>query len=149
MNKKYLTTGIVILILLVVGFLIFSSGNNKNVTGDIINNPSLIGNPDKVTIYFFWGDGCPHCTAQKPYLEEWKKTYGDKIEVKMFETWKNPKNVDLLKEVAKAYGVQVQGVPTTFIGEKHWVGFSSSMAPDMEQYIQYCIENECGNPLTP
>ncbi len=100
---------------------------------------------NKVTVYFFWGEGCPHCSTQKPYLEEWQEKYGDEIEVKMFETWKNPDNVALFQEVAKAYGIQARGVPTTFIGERNWVGFSSSMAPEIEQYIEYCIENKCGN----
>ncbi len=99
----------------------------------------------KLTIYFFWGDGCPHCETEKPYLEDWEEKYGDEIEVKMFETWKNSDNVPLFQEAAKAYGIQARGVPTTFIGEKHWVGFSSSMAPEMENYIQSCIENKCEN----
>ncbi len=148
MNKKYLIAGIGILVLVVAIFLIFYSGNNQNVTGNIVSdNSDLIGNPDKLTIYFFWGDGCPHCATEKPYLQEWQKKYGDKIEVKMFETWKNPDNAELFQEAAKAYGIQAQGVPTTFIGEKHWVGFSSSMAPEMEEYIESCIENKCESPL--
>ncbi len=137
-----------------MAILVLSNENNQNptgdfvVTGDVISEKSgLIGNPNKVTIYFFWGDGCPHCAAQKPYLEEWQKKYGDDIEIRMFETWKNPENVPLFQEVAQAYGIEARGVPTTFIGEEHWVGFSSSMAPEIEQYIEYCIENKCESPL--
>jgi thiol-disulfide isomerase/thioredoxin len=107
----------------------------------------LKGNPEKVTIYFFWGEDCPHCESQKPYLEEWQEKYGDKIEVKSFETWKNKGNLVLFQEAAAAYGIQARGVPTTFIGEKHWVGFSSLMALEMESYIQECIENGCESPL--
>ncbi len=115
---------------IVIGLLLFS---------DIVFSETQ----NRVVVYFFWGDGCPHCAAEKPYLEEWQKKYGDDIEVKMFETWKNPENVPLFQEVAQAYGIQARGVPTTFIGEKNWVGFSSSMAPEMEQYIEECIENGC------
>ncbi len=148
MNKKYLIAGIGILVLVVAIFLISSKGNNQDVNGNSISESlDLNSNPDKVTIYFFWGDGCPHCATEKPYLEEWQKKYGDKIEVKMFETWKNPDNVKLFQEAAQAYGIQAQGVPTTFIGEKNWVGFSSSMAPEIQQYIENCIENKCEGPL--
>ncbi|MCB9117692.1 MAG: thioredoxin family protein, partial [Caldilineaceae bacterium] len=28
-----------------------------------------------VTIYFFWGDGCPHCAAAKPFLAELSQRY--------------------------------------------------------------------------
>ncbi len=152
MNKRhvYIGTGIVIVLLLVVVFYsssIFSTGEAVKESSDL-NSINLQGNPEKLTIYFFWGDGCPHCATQKPYLEEWQNKYGNDIEVKMFETWKNPENVPLFQEVAKAYGIEARGVPTTFIGEKHWVGFSSSMAPEMEEYIEYCIGNRCETPLT-
>ncbi len=150
MNGKYIYAGIGILVLtfVVASVFIFSNENNQSVTGNVISESSdLAGNPDKVTIYFFWGDGCPHCAEEKPYLEDWEEKYGDKIEIKMFETWKNSDNVPLFQEAAKAYGIQARGVPTTFIGEKHWVGFSSSMAPEMENYIQSCIENKCEGPL--
>ncbi|MEX0920788.1 MAG: thioredoxin family protein [Candidatus Pacearchaeota archaeon] len=147
MNKKSIYLIIGILVIIILGFLFFS-GNSSGVTGEVIlDNPDLIGDPDKVTIYFFWGDGCPHCSTQKPYLEEWAEEYGDNIEIKRFETWKNPENIPLFQEVASAYGIQARGVPTTFIGEKHWVGFSSSMAPEMKGYIEYCIENTCETPI--
>jgi thiol-disulfide isomerase/thioredoxin len=148
MNKNYVYAGIGILALIVFGLFLFSGGTKSNVTGSVIlENSDLIGNPEKVTIYFFWGDGCPHCSVQKPYLEEWKKKYGDKIEVKSYETWKDSNNVALFKQVANAYGVEARGVPTTFIGEKNWIGFSSSMASEMENYIQKCIEDKCISPL--
>jgi len=121
MNKKYLIIGIGILVLAVVGILMFSNGNQANTAGNVILGSSgLTGDPGKVTIYFFWGDGCPHCAVEKPFLEELKQKYGDKIEIKMFETWKNPDNANLFQEAAKAYGIQATGVPTTFIGEKNW-----------------------------
>ncbi len=97
---------------------------------------------NQLTIYFFWGEGCPHCATEKPYLEEWKEKYPE-IQVKSFETWKNPDNAKLFQEVAQVYGIQAQGVPTTFIGEKHWIGFSSSMAPEIEEYLENCIETKC------
>ncbi len=148
MDKKYVYIGIGILILAVVIILAFANGNNPNATGNVILESSdLNSNPDKLTIYFFWGDGCPHCATEKPFLESLKKKYKEKIEVKMFETWKNSDNVDLFQEVANAYGIQVQGVPTTFIGDKNWVGYADYMSPEIEDYVKYCIENKCESPL--
>jgi thiol-disulfide isomerase/thioredoxin len=117
-------------------------------TGNVVLNPgtNLDDNPDKVVIYFFWGDGCPHCEAQKPYLEQFQNKYPE-VEIKAFETWKNNENKQVFQQVADAYGIQIQGVPTTFIGERHWVGFSTTMASDMESYIQQLIsEGEWQNP---
>ncbi|MEX0920016.1 MAG: thioredoxin family protein [Candidatus Pacearchaeota archaeon] len=148
MNKKYFYAGIGILVLIFIGIFVFSDNGDAGPTGEVISESSeLMGDADKVTIYFFWGDGCPHCATQKPYLEEWAVKYDGEVEIKMFETWKNSDNVPLFQEAAQAYGIQARGVPTTFICENHWVGFSSSMVPEMENYIQYCIENGCDDPL--
>lgn len=151
-RRDYLFAGVMIVVL-IVGGILFLSGNPA--TGGVIDNPSdpdnydlsdLKGTPGKVTIYFFWGDGCGYCSKQKPYLEEWKDKYPE-VEIMMFETWKNPNNSRLFQEVASVYGIQPRGVPTTFIGEEHWIGFSDSMAIVMEEHIQYCIENGCEGPL--
>ncbi|MFO7876087.1 MAG: hypothetical protein R6U55_05850, partial [Desulfovermiculus sp.] len=80
----------------------------------------LTDDPDKITIYFFWGVGCPHCESEKLFLEELKNDYPG-IKVKMFETWKDSENVKLFQELAKSYGFSAQGVPATFIGDKYWV----------------------------
>ncbi len=101
---------------------------------------------EKTVIYFFWGDGCPHCAVEKPFLEEMEEKYPE-LEVKMFETWKNSDNAELFQKVAAAYSIQVRGVPTTFIGDfEPIVGYADYMAFDIEDKIKYCIENGCINP---
>ena len=113
-------------------------------SGEQVNNPD--SGDAKAAIYFFWGDGCPHCTTQKAFLEEMKAKYSG-LEVKEYETWKNPENAALLQQMAAAYGVQVQGVPTTFIGEgAPMVGFAASMEAEMESRIKDCVENGCTDP---
>ena len=41
---------------------------------------------NKVIIYLFWGDGCPHCAKKKPFLEE-MAAQNPNIEVRAFEIW--------------------------------------------------------------
>jgi thiol-disulfide isomerase/thioredoxin len=149
-KQRYFYFGIGFLVLVVA--LVFFNGNRTGITGSVVlEDPAIIdlaGDPNKLTIYFFWGEGCPHCMSQKPYLEELEEKYGDQIEIKSYETWKSPDNVELFKIVAQAHGIQARGVPTTFIGEKNWVGFSSSMALEMDSYIGDCINNNgCRNLL--
>ncbi|MDZ7798706.1 MAG: conjugal transfer protein TraF [Patescibacteria group bacterium] len=101
---------------------------------------------EKTVIYFFWGEGCPHCAVEKPFLEEMEQKYPE-LEVKMFETWKNLDNAELFQKVAAAYGIQARGVPTTFIGDfEPIVGYADYMADDIEDKIKDCIENSCVNP---
>ncbi len=137
---RFKITYIILILVLIAGC---TSNSQSNITGNIV--ASTIDNPDKVTIYFFWGDGCPHCAREKPFLEEMQQKYPD-IEVVMFETWNNPDNANLFFEVAEAYGTTAQGVPTTFIGDEYWVGYVDYMAEEMENKIVYCLENECINP---
>ena len=66
----------------------------------------------------------------------------------MFETWKNPDNRKLFEEAAGIYGIEIRGVPTTFVGEKHWVGYSDRIREEMEDYIIQCLENGCENTLS-
>ena len=41
---------------------------------------------EKIEIYFFWGQGCPHCAKEKPFLEELKQKY-PQLEIKEFEVY--------------------------------------------------------------
>ena len=53
---------------------------------------------DKITLYLFYGDGCPHCAEEKLFLDEIKGSY-DNFEIVMYEVWKDKDNQDFLKEV--------------------------------------------------
>ena len=45
-------------------------------------------NQDDINIYFFWGNGCPHCEKEKIFLEKIKNKYSNVV-VYDFEVWKN------------------------------------------------------------
>ncbi len=78
----------------------------------------------KICLYFFWGQGCPHCAEEKPFLEELKKRYPN-LQVYDFEVYYNQDNVNFWKEVCKKYNVQPYGVPMTFVGNKVFIGFAN------------------------
>jgi len=101
----------------------------------------------KVEIYFFWGQGCPHCAQEKPFLEELKQKYSQ-LEVKDFEVYYNKENQELFQKVAQAYKTQAQGVPTTFIGKDFVVGFGTkeTTGKQIENLIQNCLTNICPSP---
>lgn len=138
---KFAFSIFILVLLTIVGC---SDNSKTNLSGNIVADTNF--DSDNIVVYFFFGEGCPHCTSQKPYLNEWADKYPE-IEIRSFETWSNKENAALFQEVAKAYGIQARWVPTTFIGEKSWVGFSSSRAPEIENYIKNCIENGCESPL--
>jgi cytochrome c biogenesis protein CcdA/glutaredoxin len=101
----------------------------------------------KVEIYFFYGQGCPHCAQEKPFLEELKQKY-PQLEVKDFEVYYSRENLELFKKVAQAYKTQPVGVPMTFIGKDFIVGFGTkeTTGKQIENLIQNCLTNVCPSP---
>ena len=103
-------------------------------------------NTDEViNVYFFWGDGCPYCEIQKPFLEELANTY-PQVVVHSYEVWYDHDNRLIFMEMAAAAGFEPQAVPTTFIGSRYWTGFSQPMAREMEAAVVDCIQSACPDP---
>ena len=93
--------------------------------------------PELVVLYFFWGEGCPHCELQKPFLEELAQRH-DHLVVRSYEVYHSLDNRALLLEMASALGFSVSGVPTTIVGERYWVGFSDAVAQQIEEHVVEC-----------
>ncbi len=101
----------------------------------------------KVVLYFFWGDGCPHCAKEEIYLDMAKKKY-PQLEVKSYEVWHNRTNAIFLSRMLEAAGIKSTGVPVTFIHTEVFAGFNDRTAQEIENKIQYCIQNKkaCVDP---
>lgn len=99
--------------------------------------------PDEVTLYFFWGDGCPHCAAAKPALAQLQQRY-PRLRVRSFEVWNNQDNQRTLAAMADKFGITRVGVPAFFLGQRHWVGFAESTTPrDLDEAIRGCLATGC------
>ncbi len=88
-----------------------------------------------VVLTMFWGDGCPHCAEAKPFLEGLKEKYPT-LQLDYYEVWYNDDNLKKMQDMAKQYGFEASGVPTIFIGDKHWVGFNDEIGKEIEAAIQ-------------
>lgn len=97
---------------------------------------------DKVTLYLFHGDGCPHCAEEKEFLNELQKKY-DELNVVLYEVWHDDENSSLMNEVKEKLNQQNPYVPFTVVGENTLVGFNSSMKSLLEDMVKTCIEEEC------
>lgn len=122
-----------------------SAVDSLEVSDEGFNEGADFNSEKKVVIYFFWGDGCPHCANQKTAMKEWLTKYPD-VEIKTYETWANEENKAILESFASAYDTTVQGVPMTFIGDKYWVGYAESLNTEMKAKIDECLTKTCENP---
>lgn len=109
------------------------NNNFKDVNVDL---ESVIKEKDKVNIYFFWGDGCPHCEEEFEFLNSIEEQYGKYYNLYAFETWYNEENVKLIYTFAGAMGDEVKGVPYTIIGNKSFRGFSEKSKNDFIRAIE-------------
>jgi cytochrome c biogenesis protein CcdA/thiol-disulfide isomerase/thioredoxin len=97
-------------------------------------------------LYLFWGDGCPHCTAENQFLGELKGKY-PALELRSFEVFNHDDNRQLFSDLVKAFGQEAKSVPTTILGDNIWIGFSESIAKDIESRVAYCLEYQaCPDP---
>ena len=101
---------------------------------------------EKINVYLFRGEGCPHCEEAIEWFdntlskdEEYSKYY----ELVQYEVWYDKDNSALMDKVAKALGTEANGVPFIVIGDKYFSGFSGTNSPDMiKKTIKNAYENE-------
>ncbi|MFC1640466.1 hypothetical protein ACFL2D_00275 [Patescibacteria group bacterium] len=98
---------------------------------------------NSVDMYFFWGDGCPHCAHEEEFIETIKGQEG--LEIHEYEVWKNKDNQKFLLEVSKTLETEASGVPVTIIGDELIIGFhdAESTGKKIQERIDFCRENDC------
>jgi len=93
----------------------------------------IVYDENKVNIYFFWGNGCPHCEEEFKFLKSIETEYGNYFTLNTFEVWYSKDNAKILEQFANAMGDEVSGVPYTIIGNKTFTGFSETYK---EQFLK-------------
>jgi len=98
----------------------------------------------KINIYFFWGEGCPHCAGEKVFLEKFVKENPDVV-VKDFNAWASRENQNLLMEFGKELNVDIRGVPFTVIGEHYIIGWLSEeyTGKQIEEAVECARSQSC------
>ncbi|MBQ3511244.1 MAG: hypothetical protein IJA30_02975 [Bacilli bacterium] len=96
---------------------------------------------DKITLYLFYGDGCPHCAQEKEFLSRIEGNY-DNLEIVKYEVWKNKDNQKFMNEVATSLGVERSGVPLTVIGDTYMVGWSEALESRVTRALRFYSQNE-------
>jgi len=98
---------------------------------------------NNLNIYFFWGEGCPHCAKEKDFLDTTKNQYPS-ISVHDFEIYNHNGNVSLLQQISQELDMRVDGVPFVIIGDKQFVGFLEYSTPnELKNRIEYCLSHQC------
>ncbi len=88
----------------------------------ILIAPVFVFASESPSLILFHGEECPHCQAERAFLENLKKEMPD-LEIIEYEVWHNDENRKLFLETAEKLGIKRLGVPLTIIGEEFLIGF--------------------------
>ncbi|RJQ17051.1 hypothetical protein C4573_03265 [Candidatus Woesearchaeota archaeon] len=85
--------------------------------------PFVFGQDSKC-VYFFYGDGCPHCAKVEPVIRNLESQSDYPVNVRYFEVYNNRSNLVLLNQYFDAYDIpqNERGIPAVFIFNKYLIG---------------------------
>ncbi len=111
----------------------------KNATLDSIDWSS-----NKINIYVFWGDGCPHCEELFDFLESIRRNYRKYFNVYGFEVWYHEENGKIMDNVKEELGEQSgsRAVPYFIIGDQQISGFDDSTKKEIKDLITSKYKNK-------
>lgn len=122
------------------------------VVGNLFFNLShiLAAGNETVNLYFFWGNGCPHCAKEEVFLQQLTQKYPE-VKIYSYEVWYNAQNQDLLIQVGQTLKTDIQGVPFTVIGPYAISGYydEKTTGVQIENYVKECLSQECADPVAP
>ena len=91
----------------------------------------------KVLVYFFRGEGCPHCEEAENWFNSIQEEYGSKFKIIDYEVWYNSENAALMQKISDTRGDDASGVPYIIIGDKSWIGYTEDYNEEIiNQIIQ-------------
>ena len=80
------------------------------------NKKTLVPSTSKATVYFFYGEECPHCHTVMPFIQNLSKKYPD-VNFQILETWHNTTNADIFTKINNQLQVPAsnRGVPEVIV----------------------------------
>ena len=134
MNKiKYLVLALAFFVF--VPFVAFAEEDVEESTTEEVETTEDANtteeNTNEVSVYFFRGQGCPHCEEAEEWFKSIEEEHGSKFKIVDYETWYNEDNKEIFRKVLKARNEYVSddeslGVPYIVIGNKSWNGFAEN-----------------------
>lgn len=141
-KKKILIISLItfIFILFIVLINISNKMNKEKIKSTITMNSKLtdmVYDENKLNIYLFWGEGCPHCEEEWKFLNRIAPKYYDKIHVYGFEVWNSKENQKIMDEFKDKLNISKDsGIPLTIIEDKYYIGYDESYNDEILKLIK-------------
>ncbi len=108
---------------------------------------SEAGHSEALTAYVFKSATCPHCQAQRPFIDALAEEH-ERFEVRYYEIVETTEHHDLLRVMAEAFDVNPGSVPMVFIGDSVWVGDSEQIRAEIQTQVEECLGGGCPDART-
>ena len=117
-------------VIILCAVLVFVYPGTSSVKDQGITGPSPGGN---VTVYYFYGEECPHCHKIMPFVQSLQQKYPT-ADILFLETWHNQTNYLLYTQVNQDLGVRYAAVPEAVVGDVVLIG-EKDIPEKLEQAI--------------
>ena len=144
MKKVLIYCLLLILIILPVNSLALS--NNYNDVVSKYTKSEIEEN--KVNLYLFYGQECPHCEEERNWLKDIEEKYKEVLNIYYYEVWHDTNNAKIMEDVSKELLIDKKSVPLTIIGDKYYIGYSSAIGSRIESKIKEYAELEDDNEIS-
>jgi thiol-disulfide isomerase/thioredoxin len=104
-------------LVLVIGVVVASLFTASGATE---TQPVIAGPSGNVSVYFFYGEGCPHCKNIEPFLADLSKKY-PQVTFLSVEAWHNQTNAEWFAAINQKLGIK-GGFPEVITGSTVLVG---------------------------
>jgi cytochrome c biogenesis protein CcdA/glutaredoxin len=92
-------------------------------------------------LVIFWAEGCPYCEAELEFLDELGDQYPTLV-IARHEVGNSQVNRELFVAAMEALGEGIDGVPTTILDDRVWVGFNADTATSIELAVGALLGGE-------
>jgi len=107
------------------------------IHGTTVETPasSSVTSADENTIFFFYGEECPHCKIVEPFIDNLTIKYPG-ADIRKLEVWHNQTNAQIYYQLNKLAGYSTSpGVPEVIVGKAVLVG-QVDIPAKLESYVQ-------------
>ncbi len=101
----------------------------------------VLADDEPLHMLVFVSDTCPHCQAQKPFLQSLDDAH-DALMVRSYEVHTDAQARALFLEVAAVHGVGADSVPAVFVGGRAWIGDGAMIRRQIASHVERCLESD-------
>jgi len=118
---------------------LFVGGETKSV--GVEKEDSIFVSGDSLDVYFFYGQGCPHCVKVEPFLAEMEQKYP--LQLHKYDVYTNREYLSLFDEYCNRHGLPLErkGVPTVFVSDTYFVG-DTPLFDGFEEVVEKALKED-------